>query len=66
MPIRLRTIVFREEFEGRIEAVEEKLDIFKKGCDVIEKSDGFKDFLGIAVGISNALNAVRMIKKFYE
>lgn len=58
MPIRLRSIMFRDEFDGRIENVQKELDTFQKGCKVIETSDSFKSFLGIAVSISNALNAV--------
>lgn len=56
MQIRLRTLMFKAEFQEKIDSALNDVDLFKKGCQVLRDSDTFRSFLAIAVMIANALN----------
>jgi hypothetical protein len=50
--------LFKEEFKEKVDAAMADVNVFRKGCEILKASEHFKSFLGLAVGIANALNQV--------
>ena len=59
LPIRLKTLVFREEFETNLENAMKDIDIIEKASNTLRNSENFKKLLKSALDLGNRLNQVK-------
>ena len=55
--VRLRTIVFREEYNERLTPALKDLEKIEKACDVLRSNENFKKFLKVILDIGNQMNS---------
>lgn len=56
--MRFKNVIFKGEFEDKLNAYEKDIDVFREGCVALTSSENFKKFLKVALNVGNTLNAV--------